>query len=152
MGREELGQGSEGERRVKKETEKRMKGKKRKKGWSKRQWWGVLRVQVLKAGPRIPMFSMSSMDPAYLLPLADSLAAPTERTGLVALAVASWLNSSVLLADSVTCPLSCISFQVLPGAVALPLHIHLSPPPFFHAQVFCPGTSDPVDNYPLAST
>lgn len=46
------------ERRLKKEE--MMKREKRKKGWDKTQWWGVLRGQILKAGPRVPRLSMSS--------------------------------------------------------------------------------------------
>lgn len=40
--------------------EEMMKREKRKKGWDKTQWWGVLRGQILKAGPRVPRLSMSS--------------------------------------------------------------------------------------------
>lgn len=98
---------------------------------SKTQWWSILRVQVLKAGPRVPMLSMSSTGPACLLPLADSLAVPTGRIGLVA--PKQWSVGWAPLCSSwlpkiwfITCPLPCISFQDLPGAVVLLLCIHLS--------------------------
>lgn len=64
---------------MKKETEEINEREEEEEGRGKRQWWSVLRVQVLKAGPG----SLGS--PCLPRALADSLAAPTGKIGLVAL-------------------------------------------------------------------